>query len=253
MTRYHNAVNSLPHLHYDATAIATPWPIGIGGAGMGRPQNIEMDVEWLKAELAKPGRSQSALARHLGVVPEIVNRIVHGRRQVKAHEADKIREYLSATTDGGAATIARIAPRPIPAALLTVRGTVEAGSWREVTLTDFGHEPETLPAPRSVVDSGAYALRVAGPSMDLLYPDGSFVVVQPWHGGPLPFGKRVIVERSRDGLIETTVKELVRGADGEPELWPRSSHPAHQAPLPYKEDDATVRLMAVVIWSMKPD
>lgn len=90
--------------------------------------------------------------------------------------------------------------------------------------------------------------------MDKLYPDGSYVVVQPWHGGPLPFGKKVIVERNRDGLIETTVKELVRGANGEPELWPRSHHPAHQSPLQYKEDElATVRIVGVVIWSMRPE
>lgn len=220
---------------------------------MGRPQIVEMDAEWLKAELAKPGRSQSALARHLGVVPEIVNRIVHGRRQVKANEADQIREYLSSTEKGTPATFARIVSKPSPTALLPVRGTVEAGSWREALLSAFDYEPETLIAPRSVVDSGAFALRVAGPSMDLLYPDGSFVVVQPWHGGPLPFGKRVIVERDRDGLVETTVKELVRGPEGEPELWPRSSHPAHQKPVPYKEEEVTLRLVGIVIWSMRPD
>jgi SOS-response transcriptional repressor LexA len=228
--------------------------MGFVEQGMGRPQYAEMDTEWLKAELAKPGRSQSALARHLGVVPEIVNRIVHGRRQVKANEADVIRAYLAATESGVPATLTRIAPHASTTAPLPVKGTVEAGSWREsVALSELGYEPETLIAPRSVVDSGAFALRVAGPSMDLLYPDGSYVVVQPWHGGHLPFGKRVIVERSRDGLIETTVKELVRGSNGEPELCPRSSHPAHQKPIAYKEEDVTIRLVGVVIWSMRPD
>lgn len=219
---------------------------------MVRSQIVDMDSEWLKAELQKPGRSQSALARQLGVVPEIVNRIVHGRRQVKAHEADAIRAYLAATETGTPATFARVAPRPIATSTLPVRGTVEAGSWREVAFSDFGQDFETLIAPQSIVDSGAFALRVAGPSMDLMYPDGSFVVVQPWHGGPLPFGKRVIVERHRDGLVETSVKELVRGSDGEPELWPRSSHPAHRTPIPYKEGD-TLHLVGVVVWSMRPD
>jgi SOS-response transcriptional repressor LexA len=219
----------------------------------------DMDARWLKEQLDKPGRSQSDLARHLGYdYPSVVNRMCRGVRQIKAWEADKIREYLAetekpnSTERGNPATIARIAPAPAPAALLPVRGTVEAGSWREV-LSEFEQEFETLPAPRSVVDSGAYALRVIGPSMDQMYPDGSFVVVQPWRGGPLPFGKRVIVERNRDGLVETTVKELVRGRDGEVELWPRSSHPAHQTPLAYKADDTTLHLVAVVIWSMRPD
>lgn len=228
---------------------------------MGRLQNVEMDAAWLKSELEKPGRSQSALARHLGVVPEIVNRIVHGRRQVKSHEADKIRDYLAqtdpenpATTHArGGAALSRLAQPTLPTARLPVRGIVEAGSWREsVALSDFAQDQETLIAPRSVVDSGSFALRVVGPSMDRLYPDGSYVVVQPWQGGPLPYGKRVIVERSRDGLIETTVKELVRGDDGEPELWPRSNHPAHQAALIYRDEDATLRIIGVVTWFMGP-
>lgn len=215
-----------------------------------------MDPRWLKDELAKPGRSQTGLAKWLGYDhPSIVNRMCSGERQIKAFEADKIREYLTVTERGSPATIAHVAPTPTPTALLSVKGTVEAGSWREVALADLDHEAETLIAPRSVVDSGAFALRVAGPSMDKHYLDGTYVVVQPWHGGPLPFGKRVVVERSRNGLVETTLKELVRGDSGEPELWPRSSHPAHQTPIVYKEggEDATVRIIGVVVWSMRPE
>lgn len=229
---------------------------------MGRLQNVDMDADWLKAELQKYRRSQSALARHLGVVPEIVNRIVNNRRQVKANEADKIREYLEATERdysgtteaSGMPVISRLARSSFPTSSLPVKGTVEAGSWREVAYMEQNFETETLIAPQSVVDSGAFALRVAGPSMDQLYPDGSYVVVQPWFGGPLPYGRRVIVERiDAGGKIETTVKEMVKGADGEPELWPRSNHPAHQTPLSYKVEETTVRLVGVVIWRMQPD
>lgn len=219
-------------------------------------QNIDMDAEWLKAELDRPGRSQSALARFMGVVPEIVNRIANGRRGIKAHEADQIRAYLTATGGSGGATFPHISPKPQTAHLLTVRGTVEAGSWREVAFSDLDlHEAETLPAPRSVVDSGAFALRVSGPSMDRKYPDGSYVIVQPWHGGPLPVGKRVVIERSRpDGLVETTVKELVQSPGGELELWPRSSHPNHQTPIPYKDiEGVTVTLIGVVVASHIPE
>lgn len=219
-------------------------------------QNIDMDAEWLKAELDKPGRSQSALARFMGLAPESVNRIVNRKRGIKAAEADQIRAYLNATAGVGGVTFPHISPRPTEAHLLTVRGTVEAGSWREVPFSDLDvHEAETLPAPRSVVDSGAFALRVSGPSMDRKYPDGSYVIVQPWHGGPLPVGRRVVVERSRpDGLVETTVKELVMGAGGELELWPRSSHPSHQTPVLYKDlDEVTVRVVGVVIASHIPE
>lgn len=217
-----------------------------------------MDPKWLKDELSKPNRSQAGLATHLGYDPSKVNRMCSGGRQVKAWEADKIREYLALTQNGrevapisSSATHSRLATAPLSTASLPVRGTVEAGSWREAT-ADMDYEVESLVATRAMVDSGAYALKVAGASMDQLYPIGSYVVVLPWRGGPLPYGKRVIVERERGGLRETTVKELVRGPTGEPELWPRSSHPAHQTPIPYREDD-TLHLVAVVTSSIRPE
>lgn len=57
-----------------------------------------IDADWLKAELAKPGRSQSALARFMKLTtPAIVNRMVQGNRDISAREADQIRAYLAAT------------------------------------------------------------------------------------------------------------------------------------------------------------
>lgn len=52
---------------------------------------------FLKEALAKPGRSQTALAKKLGVHPSAVNKIVSGRREVKARELDLIRDYLAET------------------------------------------------------------------------------------------------------------------------------------------------------------
>lgn len=255
MTQHHRYVKDAA-VSYDKSAIATPMPDIVSVLIVDGTQNIGMQPAWLKAELERPGRSQSALARFMGLAPEQVNRMVHGRRQIRADEADKIRAYLSATVaTGTGASIPHISPRMHPASALPVKGTVEAGSWREVPFTDLEHEPETIPAPQSIVDSGAFALRVSGPSMDQLYRPGSFVIVQPWHGGALPYGRRVVVERSRpNGLYETTVKELVRGADGEPELWPRSNHPAHQTPVPYKDlEGVNVRIVGLVISSYQPE
>lgn len=215
------------------------------------PLASRMDHKWLRAELEKPGRSQSALARFLGVDhASIVNRMVSGARQIKSTEADKIRAYLDGTTREGV-TFSHNGASLAKASHLLVRGTVEAGSWKELAYTDT--VLEELPAPQNIVDTGAFALRVVGPSMDLFYPDGSYVVIQPWHGGPLPIGKHVVVERERDGLVETTVKELIQAASGALELWPRSSQAAHQAPIAYSEhDDATVRVVGRVSWLISP-
>jgi len=218
-----------------------------------------MDPRWLKEELAKDGRSQAALARFLGYdFPEIVNRMCSGKRQIKSQEADRIREYLAThppddPTGNYGATVTPIPRSRSLTAQLVVRGTVEAGSWREVGVADV-FEPEVLTAPKELVDAGAFGLRVVGPSMDLRYPHGSMIIVVPWDGPP-PVGKRVVVERTRPGgLVETSVKELVRRPDGELELWPRSTHPAHQAPIPFGDhDDVTVRLLGVVRATYLPE
>lgn len=211
-----------------------------------------MDPAWLKQELDKPGRSQSALARFLGLDhPSIVNRMVSGARQIKANEADKIRAYLD-STNKDPATLSTASQAPGSVAKVKVRGIVEAGSWRDLAyVEEFSEE---LIAPQSVADSGAYALKVSGPSMNEVYSDGSYVIVQPWYGGAMPIGKHVIVERERpDGLVETTVKELRRSLAGDLELWPRSKHPSHQTPIPFDEaDEVLVRVIGLVTWSLAP-
>jgi phage repressor protein C with HTH and peptisase S24 domain len=59
---------------------------------------LGIDPEWLKGELAKPGRSQSGLARFMKLSsPAIVNRMAQGVRDISAREADQIRAYLGAT------------------------------------------------------------------------------------------------------------------------------------------------------------
>lgn len=51
----------------------------------------------LKRALARPGRSRTALAKALNLDASAVNRMVNGRRQIKASELYPIRKYLSET------------------------------------------------------------------------------------------------------------------------------------------------------------
>ena len=68
-------------------------------------EKLAIEPSWLKDELEKPGRSQSALARFLGLAsPAIVNRMCKGDRKITAEEADGIRSYLAATARGEAAS-----------------------------------------------------------------------------------------------------------------------------------------------------
>lgn len=56
------------------------------------------DLSWLKAQLALPGRSQGELARRLGVNASAVNRLVNGKRELKAREIPIVEAYLAETS-----------------------------------------------------------------------------------------------------------------------------------------------------------
>jgi len=64
-------------------------------------ESLAIDPDYLKSELEMPGRSQSALARFMGLSSaSIVNRMCKGEREISAKEADQIRAYLSSTGRG---------------------------------------------------------------------------------------------------------------------------------------------------------
>lgn len=75
-----------------------------------------------------------------------------------------------------------------------------------------------------------FGLRVAGDSMNKVYPPGTVLECVRYNGEPIRNHRRVIVQRKRSsGEYETTVKEYVRSDDGAIWLAPRSTNPAHQA------------------------
>jgi hypothetical protein len=70
--------------------------------------------------------------------------------------------------------------------------------------------------------------------MDLRYPDGTIILCIRFGDlgrNPISGDRVVCVRRNRQGLVEATVKEFVIDDDGQPWLWPRSTHPEHQTPL----------------------
>jgi hypothetical protein len=97
--------------------------------------------------------------------------------------------------------------------------------------------------------------------MNKIYPDGTILVCVPLaelDRAP-EHGERVIVHRrSREGLVEITVREVVIQPDGSLELWSRSHHPAHKTPLTMAGaslggDGPTLEITAIVIGSYRPE
>lgn len=137
---------------------------------------------------------------------------------------------------------------------IPVVGEVEAGAFRfalEIPEQDRLILPIVSLSGLSRVDQ--VALKVTGPSMDLLYPDGSYVIVVSAEDTDVRDGDRVVVYRARGELREATVKE-VRVEEGRIALWPRSTHPDHQEPIYLNaEDQDGPEIVYVVVGSFREE
>ncbi|HET9159149.1 MAG TPA: S24 family peptidase [Caulobacteraceae bacterium] len=118
----------------------------------------------------------------------------------------------------------------IPARRVPVRGVVQAGAWSEVGVEEAPLDWTYFEA-KEYQRAQLFALDVRGPSMNRVFPDGSRVICAQPHEAGVRDGDYVAVRRSRGGLVETTLKQLVVEPGGELMLYPRSTDPAHQAPL----------------------
>ena len=54
-----------------------------------------VEGSWVQKQLEETGKTQADLARYLKLAPPIVNKIIKGRRVIKATEADQIRAFFN--------------------------------------------------------------------------------------------------------------------------------------------------------------
>lgn len=137
-----------------------------------------------------------------------------------------------------------------------VVGAIQAGVWLEAVEWPVSEQYEMpLPILPPYHNTPVVALEVRGPSMDVLYPDGSLVVcVKFMDLGRRPrHGERVVALRMRNGEVEATVKEFRIDPDGTARLWPRSSHPQFQQPVDVTPDKDGPQVAYLVIGSYRPE
>jgi transcriptional regulator with XRE-family HTH domain len=145
-------------------------------------------------------------------------------------------------------------PRLRSSLRVLVVGHVDGGDFQEAI--EWSPEDQfdiEIPATKEFESLELKAFVVRGPSMNLVYPEDSFVIVVPTlkNGIRPKSGARVIVQsRNKSGLYEATIKEYVVDENGREWLWPRSHDPEYQAPLqlldPRGEIDS-VEIIAVVV------
>lgn len=135
---------------------------------------------------------------------------------------------------------------------IPVMGEVAAGLWREASPREIADAKEFLPLDVLGYEKARLtALRVVGPSMNLVYPEGRYVVVAHPAEAGLRIGDIVVVERFKSDLVELTLKEFVVDEAGRQALMPRSTHPDFQTPIYLRDREAAqqtgLQIVGVVV------
>lgn len=137
-----------------------------------------------------------------------------------------------------------------------VRGSVQAGMWKEAAEwpeDEWFREPMPPEDPRYPGIS-LYGLIVRGDSMNRVFTDGTVLgcIHLITNAIDVKDGDYVIVERVNDkGEVEATVKQLQIDPDQVWWLWPRSTDPAFQVPI-RSDDGLKVRIVAKVVRYSSP-
>ena len=120
----------------------------------------------------------------------------------------------------------------------TVVGHVQAGDW--VPAIEWPEDRQykiQIPAPSGLIQTDFSAFEVRGDSMNLVYPEGAIIIVARVHDYDWELAngdKVVVIQPGESGDFEATVKEVVLDQKGRVWLWPRSTNPIHQSPIPYR-------------------
>ncbi|CAD7023274.1 helix-turn-helix domain-containing protein [Pseudorhizobium endolithicum] len=211
--------------------------------------------KWVIENLAKPGKSQTGLAKALGLHPSAINKVVSGKRQLKSHEVAGAVAYFG--EEAPKTELAPSASKWVPA---RKAGVVAAGLFREVDEFDQS-EPEDITVPRDENFPNARQLtfEVEGDSMNELRPrpilPGDTIVCTAYEDIAdrvvLRDGMVVVVQRERDAgqMREWSVKQIEIYED-RTEFHPRSSNPKHKPIVVHRQFDAddgiSVEVIAVV-------
>lgn len=139
---------------------------------------------------------------------------------------------------------------------IQLQGNVQAGLWRSSDHSDIEAEYFDIPLPEAYSNLRPYALRVIGPSMNNVYPEGTILIcchLEDLAEQPIPGKRYIINDIDPADNIETTVKEFVLDENGKPWAWPRSSHPLHQEPVALDEgrNGHTIQIKARVVFSLR--
>jgi phage repressor protein C with HTH and peptisase S24 domain len=179
-----------------------------------------MDTIWFHNALERAGRTQADLARHLGLPPSAVSRMLRGERQVKLLEAVQIAQFLGVPQEEVSRRAGDTdAPPPEPARRgrpprhamplpplprqdsMPIRSAARGGGDQQMFLGDgpIGYTPR--PANLAGVRD-AYAIYMVGDSMEPRYLQGWLLHVNPFK--PPTRGRDVVVYKKDQAVLIKT-------------------------------------------------
>jgi transcriptional regulator with XRE-family HTH domain len=218
-----------------------------------------MHREWLKKGLKQHGKSASGLARSLGIDPSIVSKMVTGKRRISAEELPRIARYLGVPEPRSVDIVnglGRPAEIRLQTQVVSVTKVASGGVWREVgalSVFDRAIIP-AVPNPR-IEGLTQYAIRVEGTDTDKLFRLGDYAIFVPFDDirtAPRD-GDLVEVEQRRGNMKQTTIRRVRLNGEAV-ELWPESTAPEWQAPMPYPSQTRfeTTQIVGLYVGMFRP-
>ena len=178
-----------------------------------------MDTIWFQEALERSGSSQADLARHLGLAPSAVSRMLKGERQMKALEAVHVAQFLGLPQEevlrhAGAEGLPpsteparrgrpprQGSPLPHRQDVMPIKSAARGGDEQQMFLEDgpigYTPRPSNLAGVRD-----AYAIYMVGDSMEPRYLAGWLLHVNPFK--PPTRGRDVVVYKTDQAVLIKT-------------------------------------------------
>jgi SOS-response transcriptional repressor LexA len=214
-----------------------------------------VDGKLMRIARKKLDVSLETLGEMVGLSAGYLSRMERGVRNISMKNLRAIADALNVPASSLVVDEAVFADEPRPPRL-PILGEIRAGAWLE-TDEELPPEPRYLPiSPDPRYQSASqYAPRVVGTSMNKVVQAGQFVIVAAWPeiGADLRDGDLVVVRRERAMTYEATLKRARKSENGW-QLWPESTDPRYQEPVPLEDGDrdVEVRIVGKVIGRYEP-
>lgn len=172
-----------------------------------------MDMDLVKKRKEELGLTNKDIAAALKIDVSAVSKLLSGKRQLKANEAQILADLLKIDAIGSPII------RQIP-----MIGKASAGAWKEAIHDPMGW----MPCPDPSFPKGVFALFIDGDSIDKIAPDGATIIVDP--------SDKLLVDRALYLMMNGTGGATVKLFFSDPaRLEPCSNNPEHQTIYPGEE------------------